>query len=482
MLILTNNSHGSTARSRPAEAVAYLKPPRLDLDDADDQREPSLAGRFKPSAYNHLVDYSDGRLIVFNALNTATAVVAPERRRDVETLLGPGSFEAGDADDELLRLLASGRLIVPAGLDERGVVRRRLARGRGRRDTLMLTVAPTMGCNFNCTYCIEPEEFRREVQVMGGDVQDAIVELVRQHVDDGVRHVNLSWFGGEPLLAVDAIVSISHRLIEVCEERGAEYAGSITTNGFRLRDDVIDRLRTCRIGFLKISLDGPPHIHDQRRVLRGGQGTFRRILANIAAASQHMKVKIRVNVDRENEAELSALLDELQAAGLGPHVQVSPAIVEQNAAIEGRYTQFSTRESFAAAQHRFLTVAENTPFAHPSLPSIMGNFCSADFGRGLMIGPLGELYACWADFGNPDKRVGSILPFTRSNQNYLRQYTDFDPTIDPKCTSCTVLPLCLGGCSRERLYLGEPQCLPVKFNLADRVRSYADHWFDTHPA
>jgi hypothetical protein len=205
--------------------------------------------------------------------------------------------------------------------------------------------------------------------VIGDDVQDAIVELVRQHVDDGVRRVDLSWFGGEPLLAVDAIVSISHRLIKVCGERGAEYVGNITTNGFPLRDDVIDRLRTGHIGFLKISLDGPLHIHDKRRVaLRGG-------------------------------------------AGLGRLVRVSSAIVEQNAAIEGHYTHYSTRQSFAEAQHRLLVAAEQVGLAHLS-----------------------------------------------------------------KCTSGTVMPLCLGGWSRERLYLGEPQCQPCTFNLADRVRSYIDHW------
>lgn len=457
----------------------YIRPPQW--YGGSPEFEPLASGptgTYKPSLYNHVIEYSEGRGIFFNALSGAIAVYRLVHEEALLKCLTAPEVSPGEADRDAFESLLHGRFMTPSDLDEHEVIRNRLARGRGRKDQLTLTLAPTMGCNFNCTYCIEPEAFRRDATIMPAVVQDAIIALAEDEIAAaGLQSLTTAWFGGEPLLAVDVIEALSARLIALCDRNQIRYNANITTNGYGLDARAIRVLETCHIRVLKISLDGPVEVHDQRRVLCGGQGTFQRILDNIVAASQTLRVAIRVNVDAFNERKLTHLLDALEAAGLSGKVGVYSAIVEKNQAIEGRYTAFSDRDSFARADHVFHVEAVVRRLAPSAPPPILGNFCSADVERSYMIGPGGELYACWADFGNPLKRIGSVLPFRRTNEAYRREYTDFDPTRHSKCSPCTVMPLCLGGCSRERLYLGEPQCGVYKFNLADRIRAHVDAWF-----
>jgi len=50
-----------------------------------------------------------------------------------------------------------------------------------------------------------------------------------------------------------------------------------------------------------VTLDGPPEIHDRRRVLHNGLGTFARVAAGIdALLAAQIPVNLRVVVDREN--------------------------------------------------------------------------------------------------------------------------------------------------------------------------------------
>ena len=52
---------------------------------------------------------------------------------------------------------------------------------------------------------------------------------------------------------------------------------------------------------MRITLDGEKEIHDKRRVLCNGDGTFDVIVSNIKKFSEKgIRVKIRVNIDKEN--------------------------------------------------------------------------------------------------------------------------------------------------------------------------------------
>ena len=66
------------------------------------------------------------------------------------------------------------------------------------KKTMVLTIAPTQSCNFACTYCFEKW---RQSGALSNRTEDAIINYIKHlKQEDGLESVNLTWYGGEPLL------------------------------------------------------------------------------------------------------------------------------------------------------------------------------------------------------------------------------------------------------------------------------------------
>ena len=88
-------------------------------------------------------------------------------------------------------------------------------------------------------------------------------------------------------------------------ERGIGVA--VVTNGFDV-EAFLPLLSKTGVREVQVTLDGPPEIHDRRRVLHNGLGTFARVAAGIdALLAAQIPVNLREEVDRENLPALPAL-------------------------------------------------------------------------------------------------------------------------------------------------------------------------------
>ncbi|NIF05923.1 radical SAM protein [Chryseobacterium sp. Tr-659] len=442
---------------------------------------------FKLSMYTHLFPlnlheaedhgtytHEKATYVLFNAFNQATFLLPENYADEVKMLFNHHHFNSITIDKKIFQLLLDGRFIVPDFIDEKKLVKDRIKRGRQRNDMLYLTIAPTLGCNFNCTYCIEDESFRKDFKGMPLEVEDGIVQLAEHHIlKSGIKHLTVAWFGGEPLIKINSIDRISERLMALCEKHKITFDTNITTNGFLLNDKAIDILTRYHTNFVKISLDGPPDIHNKRRTLLSGKPTYSKILDNIMKASQKMPVTIRVNIDQSNYESLMELLDLVAARKTPLHnITMYLGIVEENEFITDKFKTYLSRKLFAETELKFINEARKRKMSSWHLPSMIGNFCGADMDLAYMIGPSGELYQCWAEFGDPSKVVGYLNSPLSINEEHQLHYTEFDVTEHEKCSDCKVMPLCTGGCSRERLFHKEPQCGVYKFNLADRISEF----------
>ena len=88
------------------------------------------------------------------------------------------------------------------------------------------------------------------------------------------------------------------------------------TNGLLLTPEIVDRLVPFGLNGVKITLDGDRDTHNRMRPLRGGQGTFDRIVENIRQVAGRVRVAIGGNFDESSVDSYPALLDFLRAAGL----------------------------------------------------------------------------------------------------------------------------------------------------------------------
>jgi uncharacterized protein len=163
-------------------------------------------------------------------------------------------------------------------------------------DHLQLIINPTERCNLRCTYCYETFALKK----MPEAVITGVFNLVSRRAEQGLKTFQLDFFGGEPLAAWDVVEQLTRGLSSICRRHGTEMFGGMTTNGVLLDRSRLDLLVDHDLRALQVTLDGPPNVHDRRRVTRQGNGTFQAVwaaLEMLKASSHRLNVLIRMHFD-----------------------------------------------------------------------------------------------------------------------------------------------------------------------------------------
>jgi uncharacterized protein len=417
----------------------------------------------KASAYTVPVELADaGVLLLYNTRTGALLEFPLTQRADVDAALA--APREGDAlAGELTRL----GFLVDDDTDELALLEAAYRAARDDRTRLALTIAPTVNCNFRCTYCYQEHPETK----MAAAVQDALVERVRAGVAEG-RDVQVTWFGGEPLLALDVVELLSRRFIALADAAGVRYAAGMITNGSLLTRDVAERLRVLRIDGVQVTLDGPADVHDGRRFKVGGKPTFETIVENLQVIADLLDVALRINCDQENRDRVLELLDELEARGLRgrvrPYVAAVGDYTEVCADVAG--TCMSSAE-FSAFEAETMLAMHRRGWGVPRRPEPIDSVCIADKASGAVVDPTGRVYKCWNDLTRPREAVGhlQLIP-TIEMKKKAETWERWSPFRLPECRACVMLPVCMGGCAFEAMKVPNPthgDCTHWKHSLPE---------------
>jgi uncharacterized protein len=173
---------------------------------------------------------------------------------------------------------------------------------------LQLIIFPTEACNFRCVYCYETYRHGRmdktTIEGIKNYLSVRIPELTSLHV---------SWFGGEPLLAMDIIEDISAHILNLLEKNPeCIYHADMTTNAYTLSLPVFEKLCNFKIELYQITFDGQKEFHDKKRILANGKGTFDRIwenLINLKSTRHNVSFLIRLHLDKNNYGNIRPFLE-----------------------------------------------------------------------------------------------------------------------------------------------------------------------------
>ncbi len=122
----------------------------------------------------------------------------------------------------------------------------------------------------------------------------------------------LTLFGGEPLLNLPVAYYLAERLWHASQARGVRMLINVITNGLLLTPEVVDRLAPYGLNAVKVTLDGDRDTHNRMRPLRGGQGTFDKIIHNVRQVAGKCRISIGGNFDESSVDSYPALLDFLR--------------------------------------------------------------------------------------------------------------------------------------------------------------------------
>lgn len=145
-------------------------------------------------------------------------------------------------------------------------------------DSLLLTIMPTEGCNFRCSYCYEDHASIS----MCRDTIDQIKKYLCSQAAS-FQNINISWFGGEPTLCKDTIIEVNSLAQMLQKNYQFDFTSSMTTNGYLLSCEDFLKYYHSGITSYQITLDG--WCHDKTRPHISGKGSLQRILDNLLSIS-----------------------------------------------------------------------------------------------------------------------------------------------------------------------------------------------------
>lgn len=339
-----------------------------------------------------------------------------------------------------------------------------------------LSLAVAQKCNLACTYCYAQEgSFGAEPRNMDRDAALAALDLLFRDATPG-ESVNLAFLGGEPLVNRELIRECTERAAAMGETRSIRVNFSITTNGTLIQPSDGEFFEKYGFG-VTVSLDGVGEVHDKQRPLRGGQGSYARIIDRVRpllAMQRRMQVSARVTVTPGN-LRLRQTLDELlslgfHSVGFSPMLHAPSGDGEMHERALGemleqmidcgeeliRRTALGERYAFANLLTAVQQIHKGTHRPYP---------CGAGAGY-FGVAADGDLHACHRFVEDPKAQFGDVWKGV-DQEAQTRWLEQRHVHAQSPCSGCWARYLCGGGCHHEVMNRGRPAC--------DYIRGWLDY-------
>ena len=329
------------------------------------------------------------------------------------------------------------------------------------------------GCNMDCEYCFAGKgDYSGKSGIMSAEVGKRALDYLIEN-SGSRRHLEVDFFGGEPLINWDVCKDIVAYGRELEKKYDKIFNFTLTTNGVLIDDDVID-FTNREMGNVVLSMDGRRETHDRMRRSKSGGGTYDRIMDNFRAL-----VEARTTDDPETAAHRKSseyymrgtytaynkdfAADVLAMADLGfRETSIEPVVASPDAPYslkeEDLPQLFKEYEKLAVEMLRREEAGEGFSFYHYTV-DLTGGPCIYKRVAGcgvateyLAVTPTGDLYPCHQFVGDDDMIVGNIYEgitrpetvaiFKDGNNIYTRD----------KCRDCWARLYCAGGCAANNYH------------------------------
>jgi uncharacterized protein len=431
----------------------------------------------QPSMFNLRVplDKSDD-VFLMNTLTDAQLIVS----RDVADLLDRctptrntvGAFRPDEW--EAVKLLTDNGFLVSSRDVDRRALDEYLSGVKSDTSELNVTVLTTLQCNFACDYCFQGDhgDYNKHADRMSLETAARLGDWIERELDRvHPEKLVLTFFGGEPLLNLPAMYELADRTWRATQARDVPMYVNIITNGLLLTPDVVDRMLPYGLNGIKITLDGDKDAHNRMRPLRGGQGTFDRIVENIRKVAGRCRIAIGGNFDETSVDSYPALLeflsqqefaDKLVKVNFKPVVRAEPAKLKGIIPLipVGKGNQVLNGTCMTSAGAGGGTTCDNCDFiddkmaflreetkrhGFPTHDGVHNGPCHVHKTHAHTVGPDGSLYPCPGFTGQLAQSTGHIDDRKDSWRETSREKFD---RLDPwkECGDCAFIPVCAGGC------------------------------------
>ena len=371
--------------------------------------------RYRLMTYVVQQPVADG-LLLYNMLTCSLVLLTPD--------------EAADLTAQ--RELIDRWFLVPEDHDDRKLcrqVRQMAALLKPAAKTISTyIILPTTCCNARCFYCFEKGA---KPVTMTAETASKVVRYIAAHRGD--EKVHISWFGGEPLVNAKVIDQICTEL----SQQGVPFRSVMVSNGYLFDADMVQRAKDLwQLQRVQITLDGMTQTYNRvKAFVYRGENAFERVLENIGLLiAAGIRVRIRLNVGKDNIGEMAALVELLyQRFGADEHLLVYSAGLfdeENNAELFARRMQLEQQIAACGFSRKLY-----------DLPKVIRLDCcmADDDGSRVVIAPDGHLGKCHHYL---DREFFGHIDSEERDEAIIHKFKERRADIDA-CATCFYYPQCI---------------------------------------
>lgn len=397
----------------------------------------------RTSNYNIFIN-SDRGVLVFNALTDSYVFVNDDEAKFLKTreFISSGIFES-----ERIKRFQDAGILVKDDFNELAYLKHIYSKEMHESDVFDLTILPTLDCNVRCWYCFENKNVGSRITP---SIKGNILLFIQNIIKDRpyIKEISIDLFGGEPLLHYEEdLDDFLHQIKNVVEGLGKKATFLFITNGLRLTEEVIDRIKDLSPQF-QISIDGYKERHDKIKVLskHADISTYDLVIHNLknVCKCDHVHVILRLNYDEQTLKNVGKILSDIKdidRSKISIHFervwQTKKHIAITNDALIDAWKLFVSH-GFQVTYLKFF----HTPSS-----------CMSSKQDQVAISYDGKIFKCTGcDFARTEED-GNLM----SNGNIAWKGNKAEERIQiqtynhPECLQCKLLPLCWGPCCQKHL-------------------------------
>lgn len=316
--------------------------------------------------------------------------------------------------------------------------------------TVSATFHLTHACNLRCTYCYTGE--KHGIGMTQATAQRAVEFVHELASKENARHLEIVFFGGEPLLKHSLLCEIADQARREAPQ-GTRVTFKMSTNGLLASQAVVDSLAARGI-FVSLSLDGPPGTQDDQRpdaLGRGNSGKMAEIIPRLLAWNPHTAVNCVVTP--QHAGALDVNIPWIFAQGFS---YVSTALdwsapwtrseLNRLGAAYQRLADWYVRETLRGRRF-YLSCFDEKIRSRTRGPLDRAERCGPGVHQ-ISIAPSGRLYPC-VQFVKEDDNPAWCIGHVETGLDASRRDSLFSCTETPReeCDGCDLHARCASWCA-----------------------------------
>ncbi len=313
-------------------------------------------------------------------------------------------------------------------------------------------------CNLRCRYCFASTGDFGTGRRLTMDIPTAKAAIDFVVARSGKRrNIEVDFFGGEPLMAMDTVRATVEYARSIEEKAGKCFRFTITTNGMLLNEENIayidQEMSNC-----VLSLDGRREVNDRMRKTPGGQGSYDIIVPKfqqLVAGRGEKDYYLRGTFTRY---DLDFSADVLHMAELGfRNISVEPAVgspdcdwairEEDLPAVLEEYEKLARALKDRRGEINFFHFTVDLAQGPCVIKRLRGCGAGCEY---VAVTPEGHIYPCHQFVGDPDYKMGDVHDGS-FDLEIARRFAGLNVYTREECRNCWARFYCSGGCSASDL-------------------------------